>query len=60
MKMLVKFFIIRIFRLSWLNVLSFMVGALRSQETLKSSHLKNVFFHLHIVETSFGDAYTKF
>ena len=34
---------------------------LRSQETLKSSQLKNVFFFLlYIIETSFSNAYTKF
>ena len=31
-----------------------------SPETLKSSHLKNVFFLLHIAETSFGNAKAKF
>ena len=34
---------------------------LRSQETLKFSHLKNVFFFLlYIVETSYGNAHIKF
>ena len=36
------------------------VAILGSQETLKSSHLKNVFFLLYIVETTFGNANTKF
>ena len=35
-------------------------ATLRSQETLKFSHLKNVAFILYIVEISFGNAYTKF
>ena len=42
------------------NICSWTVKYLRSQETLKPSHLKNVFFPLHFVETSFGNAYTKF
>ena len=33
---------------------------LRSQETFKSSHLKNVFFLLYILEAIFGYTYTKF
>ena len=39
---------------------AYRVVVLRSQKTLKSLHLKNVFFLLYIVEISFGNGHTKF
>ena len=37
-----------------------LISILRSQETLKFHVLEMYFFLLYIVETSFGNAYTKF